>query len=157
MLFCQLKPEKENTASHNAICCESILAHLLIAKICKCNLSTAFKQERFQKWHWNGYYNVKIQVHNIIIIIRKCFEPRSNMPWLKMMIWVTRVLRSTIVEWRFHKLCRSHLQSHLTLKMASEQVVETSVTNNSPKDSNHPDDHFQSGILLLGSNHFLIN
>ena len=32
-----------------------------------------------------------------------------------------------------------------TLKMASAQVVETSVTNNSPsQDSNHPDDLFQS-------------
>ena len=30
---------------------------------------------------------------------------------------------------------------HLTLKIASVQVVETSVTNNSPsQDSNHPDD-----------------
>ena len=33
----------------------------------------------------------------------------------------------------------------LTLKMASAQVVETSVTNNSPsQDSYHPDDLFQS-------------
>ena len=33
----------------------------------------------------------------------------------------------------------------LTLKKASAQVVETSVTNNSPsQDSNHPDDLFQS-------------
>ena len=33
----------------------------------------------------------------------------------------------------------------LTLKMASAQVVETSVTNNSPSlDSYHPDDLFQS-------------
>ena len=44
--------------------------------------------------------------------------------------------------------------------MASAQVVETSVTNNSPsQDSNHLDDLFQSrySMLLLGSNHFLIN
>ena len=33
----------------------------------------------------------------------------------------------------------------MTLKMASAQVVETSVNNNSPpEDSNHPDDLFQS-------------
>ena len=33
----------------------------------------------------------------------------------------------------------------LTLKMASAQDVETSVNNNSPsRDSNHPDDLFQS-------------
>ena len=34
---------------------------------------------------------------------------------------------------------------HFTLKMAYPQVVETSVTNDSPsQDFNHPDDHFQS-------------
>ena len=39
-----------------------------------------------------------------------------------------------------------HLQSHLTLKMASTQVVKTSVANKSPsQESSHPDDHFQSG------------
>ena len=33
----------------------------------------------------------------------------------------------------------------LTLKMASAQVVETSVANNSPsQDFNHPDNHFKS-------------
>ena len=39
---------------------------------------------------------------------------------------------------------------HLTLKMASAQVVETSVTNNSPsQDSNHPDDLFQSRYIII--------
>ena len=38
---------------------------------------------------------------------------------------------------------------HLTLKMASAQVVEMSVTNDSPsQDSNHPDDLFQSRVIL---------
>ena len=38
----------------------------------------------------------------------------------------------------------------LTLKMASAQVVEMSVSNNSPsQDSNHPDDHSQSSQQLL--------
>ncbi|KAK2560702.1 Nuclear pore complex protein Nup93 [Acropora cervicornis] len=42
---------------------------------------------------------------------------------------------------------------HLTLKMASAQVVETSVTNNSPsQDSYHPDDLFQSRYRALGHN-----
>ena len=37
------------------------------------------------------------------------------------------------------------------LKMASAQVVETSVTNNSPsQDSNHPDDLFQSRYVTPG-------
>ena len=45
---------------------------------------------------------------------------------------------------------------HLTLKMASAQVVETSVTNNSPsQDSNHPDDLFQSRqVVVLVSQKF---
>ena len=39
----------------------------------------------------------------------------------------------------------------LTLKMASAQVVETSVTNNSPsQDSYHPDDLFQSRYATPG-------
>ena len=39
----------------------------------------------------------------------------------------------------------------LTLKLASAQVVETSVTNNSPyKNSNHPDDLFQSRHVTPG-------
>ena len=38
-----------------------------------------------------------------------------------------------------------------TLKMASAQVVETSVTNNSPsQDSSHPDDLFQSRYVTPG-------
>ena len=37
------------------------------------------------------------------------------------------------------------------MKMASAQVVETSVTNNSPsQDSCHPDDFFQSRYATLG-------
>ena len=40
---------------------------------------------------------------------------------------------------------------HLTLKMASTQVVETWVTNNSrSQDSNHPDDLFQSMYVTPG-------
>ena len=37
-----------------------------------------------------------------------------------------------------------------SLKMASAQVVETSVTNNSPsQDFNHPDDLFQSRYFCI--------
>ena len=43
----------------------------------------------------------------------------------------------------------SESSDHLTLKMASAQVVETSAANNSPSQVfSHPDDYFQS-------NHFL--
>ena len=40
--------------------------------------------------------------------------------------------------------------------MAFAGVVETSVANSPSQDSNHPDHLFQ-GILLVGSNHFLIS
>ena len=41
--------------------------------------------------------------------------------------------------------------NHLTLKMASAPVVETSVANDSPsQDSSHPDDHFQSRHVTPG-------
>ena len=44
----------------------------------------------------------------------------------------------------------------LTLKMASAQVVETSVTKNSPsQDSNHSDDLFQSRFVLESQCRFL--
>ena len=43
------------------------------------------------------------------------------------------------------------MNNHLILKMASTQVVETSVTNNSPsEDFDHPDDHFQSWYVTPG-------
>ena len=79
----------------------------------------------------------------------------DSAPWLKKIIWVIGVLRRTVVsDWRFDNLCGSHLQSQdslLTLKMASAQVVETSVTNNSPsQDSYHPDDLFQSRYATPG-------
>ena len=54
---------------------------------------------------------------------------------------MTNVL-TTCAEATFRVKCRNQV---LTQKMASAQVVETSVTNNSPsQDSNHPDDLFQS-------------
>ena len=43
----------------------------------------------------------------------------------------------------------------LTLKVASAQVIETSVANNGPsQDSNHPDDHFQSRYVTPGFKSF---
>ena len=53
---------------------------------------------------------------SIIRKIRKWFEPRSNIPWLKKIFWVTGVLRRTVVsDWRFDNLCGSHLQSQVVV------------------------------------------
>ena len=49
-------------------------------------------------------------------LLRKWFEPRSSIPWLKKIIWVIGVLRRTVVsDWRFDNLCGSHLQSQVVV------------------------------------------
>ena len=65
------------------------------------------------------------------------------------------VFRKTVVgDWRFDYLSGSHLQRshlalHLTLKMTTDHVVETSVTNNSlPKDYSPLDDQFKLFIII---------
>ena len=70
------------------------------------------------------------------------------------------VLRRTVVcERRFDNICGSHPQTQdLTLKIASAQVVETSLANNSPsQDSNHPDDRFQPRYVAPGFKLFAIH
>ena len=99
--------------------------------------------------------NVKFLLLSLFLsltLLRKWFEPRSNIPWLKKIIWVIGVLRRTVVsDWRFDNLCEGHLQSKEDdwLKIDSEDGFRTGCrkvsTNNSKSlDSNHPDDLFQS-------------
>ena len=58
------------------------------------------------------------------------------------------VLRRTVVVTDVSTTCA---EAQVTLKMASAQVVEMSVTNNSPsQDSYHPDDLFQSRYVTPG-------
>ena len=46
--------------------------------------------------------------------IRRWFEPRREIPWLKKIIWVAGALRGTVVgDRRFDNLCGSHLQSQV--------------------------------------------
>ena len=67
-----------------------------------------------------------------VLSLRKWFEPRSNIAWLKKIIWVIRVLRRIVVwDWPFDKLCGSHLQS---------QVLVWSVEN-------YSEDGFRTGCL----------
>ena len=61
-----------------------------------------------------------------------------------------------LVSWKFknpqiaHQAFFNFQDYHLTLKMASAQVIEMSVTNNSPSQgSNHPADLFQSWYIPL--------
>ena len=61
-----------------------------------------------------------------------------HLHFLALMSFVLIIAKSEIAEDIFRV-------TEVTLKMASAQVVETSVTDNSPsQDSNHPDDLFQS-------------
>ena len=68
-------------------------------------------------WQKHGsHWQIIILIIMITMIIRKWFEPRSNIPWLKKIIWVIRVLRRTVVgDWLFDNLCGSHLQSQVIL------------------------------------------
>ena len=73
------------------------------------------------------------------------------------------VLRRTVwddIDWRFDDLSGSHLQSQVTLKMTSAQVVETSVNviSNSPsQDCTHPDDRTLLYDMTPGFKPFTIN
>ena len=52
------------------------------------------------------------------------FEPRSNIPQLKMIIWVTDVLKVTVVDdWHFDNLCGSHLQSQAIVWTPITQMI----------------------------------
>jgi len=66
--------------------------------------------------------------------IRKWFEPRSNTPWLDMIIWVIGVPRMTAVGDRSSTTCAKAIfrVKWLDLKMTSAQAAKTSVTNSSP-------------------------
>ena len=67
-------------------------------------------------------------------VVRKWFESRSNIPWLKKIIWLLKP--------------SSESKDSEDGFPASPQFVETSVANNSPsQDSNHPDDLFQSRYI----------
>ena len=64
------------------------------------------------------------ELGNKVSIIRKWFEPRSNIPWLKKIIWVTGVLRRTVVsDWRFDNLCGSHLQSQVVVLVENSKTL----------------------------------
>ena len=89
----------------------------------------------------------------IKIDLRKWFEPRSSISWLRMIIWVTEVMKRTVVgDWRFDNFCGSHLQGHSELdsddglrKRLSKLQSPTTVRPS--QDSSHPDEQFQSRKL----------
>ena len=43
--------------------------------------------------NWNQDTKILHQIYSTSIILRKWFEPRSNIPWLKKIIWVIGVLK----------------------------------------------------------------
>ena len=80
------------------------------------------------------------------------FLTLSKIPWLEKIIWVIWVLRRTIAATDVSTTCAEAI---FTVEMASAQVVEMPVANNSPsKESNHPDDLFQSRHVTAGFKSF---
>ena len=79
---------------------------------------------------------------------------QSWKPWLKKTIWVIGVLRRTVVsDWRFDNLCGSHLQRRWLPHRLSKRQSLTTVLLRTPITQMV---FFNHGMLLLGSNHFLI-
>ena len=78
----------------------------------------------------------------------------SNISSFKMIVWVTGVLRRTVLgDLRLDNLRGSHPQSQVT-----EEVVETSVAkNNFLRTPVTKIIIFNQGMLLVGSNHFLLS
>ena len=77
------------------------------------------------------------------------------LPWLKKIIWVIGVLRRTVVsDWRSDNLCGSHLQSQVFPHRLSKRQSLTTVLLRTPITQMI---FFNQGMLLLGSNHFLIS
>ena len=61
-----------------------------------------------------------IRIVVIVIIIRKGFEPRSNISWLKKIIWVIGVLGRTVVsDWCFTNLWGSQLRQSQVVVLVS--------------------------------------
>ena len=120
-----------------------------------------------------------------VTLIRKWLELRSNIPWLKKVIWVIGVLRRTVVcDWRLDNLCGSYLQCQVIVLVSwkfyllanqiahqgfcifnwlrlwrwlqcrlSKRQSQTTVLLRTPITQMT---FFNQGMLLLGSNHFLI-
>jgi len=73
----------------------------------------------------------------IKIDLRKWFEPGSRISWLKMIIWVTEVMRGTVVgDWRLDNPCGSHLQGHSELD--SDDGLRTGRQNDSRQQQSGP-------------------
>ena len=62
----------------------------------------------------------------IVGLTRKSFEPRSNIPWLKMIIWVNGVLRSQVTwfwRWLPHRLSKGQSPATVLLRTQVTQMI----------------------------------
>ena len=64
----------------------------------------------------------------IYFLLRSWFEPRSNIPWLKKIIWVIGVLRTTVVcdsedGCRMHRLSKRQSQTTVLLRTPITQMI----------------------------------
>ena len=56
-------------------------------------LTSRFSNDNYQqKFYWKSL-DTKVFKPALFFLLRKWFEPRSNIPWLKKIMWVIRVLR----------------------------------------------------------------
>ena len=92
-----------------------------------------------------GQIRLNTLYHNILSwYVFRCNRKLKSLREYKCFIFIYGMGRN-IPELVFVSLVAFFVYDLLTLKMASAQVVKTSVGNNSPsQDSSHPDDHLQS-------------
>ena len=88
-----------------------LLQRILIYNRCRRRVHSAeifaFQSQRVLQWDFN----------------RK-LQAKATVPWLKTIIWVIGALRRTVVrDWRFDKLCGSHL--HIWHRLSKRQSLTT--------------------------------
>ena len=90
---------------------------------------------------------VGLNVWSSLLIKRKWFEPRSDIPWLKKIIQVMESWEGLLFATDISTACVEAIfrVKWLDLEDGFAQVVETSVANNSPsQDSNSPSWKFKT-------------
>ena len=96
---------------------------------CPCECCTSHRPSNqplgkdFHPEIWNAEHSNVTYTKTECQAYKTCMWPVSefhnNKCWLKMTIWVTGVLRRTVVgDWRFDKLCESHLQRQVKTAFA---------------------------------------
>ena len=138
------KPSSESSDVYQRVKLESWFTNLEQAALNHCQvLPTPYKQLLNRKQKHIVYYSSYNPSKRIAYLRTSLYSQSHHMFTTGYSVY--RPIKSLTRVFEFS----TDQDYQLTLKMASTWVVETSVTNDGPsKDSNHPDDLFQSKNVL---------